>query len=319
MTHNRHAAQQASALTLERPNRKRWVALLLALVAPPIAMLYALRPLRAIAYLVVGVLMYPAAIMAGIAVRWDAGILVLVAALTWRVVAAVEAYRLTPTGSGERLPWYARAPALAAFLVAGWLSIAAFRSFVVQPFKIPSAAMHPTLQVGDYILVNKAVYGSSGPQRGDVAVFRFPQDRSLDFVMRVVGLPGDTVSYANRRLQINGRAVPLQEDGSEIVGGRTHTRYQERLGDMSHTVIVDLSVPPMGRPQDFPDRDHCRHDASGFACKVPAGRYLVMGDNRDNSNDSRYWGFVPKDHFVGRTFLIWRSARDPTRAGTSVR
>jgi signal peptidase I len=319
MSQNPYAAPQSAPAGPEPARRQRWVAVLLALLAPPIAMLYVVRPLRAIAYLVVGVLMYPATVMASLAGLGNPLIFVLLAVLGWRLVGAIDGYRLASKWNGEGLPWYARAPALTAFLVAGWLSIAACRAFVVQPFKIPSASMHPTLRVGDHILVSKAAYGFSAPQRGDVAVFRFPQDRSLNYVMRVIGLPGESVAYADRRLRVDGRDMPVQEDGTETIGTQAYTRYQEQLGDVQHAIVVERSVPPMGPVRDFPGKDQCRHDAGGFTCKVPAGHYFVMGDNRDNAHDSRYWGFVPHDDFLGRAFLVWYSTRDSTRGGTNIR
>jgi signal peptidase I len=328
MSQNPYAPPQAASLGAAEPlRRKRWIAVLLSVALPPIGMLYVVRPLRAIVYLAAGVLIYPGAVMAAIAGIANAWTMLIVAIITWRFVAAVEGYRLAPSWRGGSLPWHARAPALVAFFVAAWLSLAALRAFVVEPFRIPSASMRPTLQVGDHIFVSKTAYGwdipltggrllrFAGPRRGDVAVFRYPGDRSLSYVMRVVGQPGDSVAYVGKRLIINGRAAPTHERGSED----GLTRYEERLDEVTHAILV----APQTRPYmstavgDFPNKEQCRYDDAGFACKVPARHYFVMGDNRDNTNDSRYWGFVPEDDFIGRAFLVW-SARDPVRAGTSV-
>ena len=192
-----------------------------------------------------------------------------------------------------------------------------------------------TLQRGDHIAVSKRAYGWTNPltgerlvrfappARGDVAVFRYPVDRDLSYVMRVVGLPGDTVRYAGKRLSINGVELPVQEEGpvaqqNAFGGTDALVRYRETLGKMTHAILLDPSVPPYrsGALRDFPGRERCRFD-DGIACNVPAEHYFVMGDNRDNSDDSRYWGFVPEEDFIGRVFLVWYS-RDPERAGARV-
>lgn len=206
------------------------------------------------------------------------------------------------------------------------LAVFLLRSFLVEPFKIPSGSMIPTLQIGDFILVNKYEYGirlpvinqkvlSLGePQRGDVMVFRFPQDERLDYIKRVVGVPGDTIEYrADKRLIINGRPVawaPTSEYAYEA-GGLNWVRgqqYREALDAGTHTSLVVPSMPPVIEHQvqgDFAFRDNCRYENAGFRCTVPVGHYFMMGDNRDASNDSRYWGFVPDRNIVGRAFFIW--------------
>ncbi len=215
------------------------------------------------------------------------------------------------------------------------LAVFLLRSFLVEPFKIPSGSMLPTLQIGDFILVNKYEYGirlpvinqkilSLGePQRGDVMVFRFPQDERLDYIKRVVGVPGDTIEYrADKHLIINGRPValtPAGEYGYEA-GGLNWVRgqqYRETLDAGVHTSLVIPSMPPVIEHQvqgDFAFRDNCRYENAGFRCTVPAGHYFMMGDNRDASNDSRYWGFVPDRNIVGRAFFIWWNFDDLTTA-----
>lgn len=211
------------------------------------------------------------------------------------------------------------------------------RAFVVEPFKIPSGSMLPTLQIGDHILVNKRSYGwempftsksivrFGEPERGDVAVFRYPDDPGLHYVMRVIALPGDTITYANKRLSVNGRELLQSKSGVELVvdsqGTRLSlTRYQETLGKVPHEIFVDPSTPfyhPSG-VRAFKGREHCRYEEHSFECRLPPDSYFVMGDNRDNSSDSRYWGFVPRENFVGPAFLIWYSAKTPDRAGAAV-
>ncbi len=193
------------------------------------------------------------------------------------------------------------------------LIVLLLRSFLVEPFRIPSGSMMPTLLVGDFILVNKFAYGLrwpvlnskfvkiGEPQRGDVVVFRFPQEPSVDYIKRVVGLPGDRIYYRNKTPYVNGQPVPHTPSG-EYVGvgaGAGQTGYEEaveELGDVKHDILLNPMAPdlPLG----------CQVLAYG-PVTVPPGRYFVMGDNRDNSNDSRCWGFVPEANLVGKAFAIW--------------
>jgi len=199
------------------------------------------------------------------------------------------------------------------------------RSFLYEPFKIPSSSMVPTLQVGDLILVNKFIYGIrlpiinkkimdvGTPQRGDVMVFRYPEDPSLDYIKRVIGVPGDTVTYRDKRLIINGQPVsykPLPDYlDEETLSYSKH--WLENLGNVSHEILTNPRAPSyVINPHDFPNRNLCTYDVQGFTCKVPAGHYFMMGDNRDNSLDSRYWGFVPDKNIVGKAILIWLNLND---------
>lgn len=185
------------------------------------------------------------------------------------------------------------------------LAVLLLRSFLVEPFRIPSGSMMPTLLVGDFILVNKYAYGIrlpvlnrkvvdlGEPTRGDVMVFRFPKDPRVDYIKRVVGLPGDHIVYRNKTLTINGEKVAQIPGGTYIGEGSGLSMSgasvrREILGDVEHDILV---VPRI----------------TGISVDriVPEGHYFVMGDNRDNSNDSRYWGFVPDQNLVGRAFMIW--------------
>jgi signal peptidase I len=204
------------------------------------------------------------------------------------------------------------------------------RSFLFEPFKIPSGSMIPTLLVGDLILVNKFHYGvrlpvlnikitdGNKPQRGDVMVFRYPPKPSLDYIKRVVGLPGDEVAYLNKRLTINGKpvstnAVPEFFDEDAM---RYFKQYEELLGDKKHRLLNDDDRPAFVPGADnFAGRDHCAYTAEGVTCKVPEGHYFMMGDNRDNSMDSRYWGFVPDQNIVGKAFFVWMNFGSLKRIG----
>jgi len=185
------------------------------------------------------------------------------------------------------------------------LIVLLLRSFIVEPFRIPSGSMMPTLVVGDFILVNKFTYGlrlpvtdqkiveMGAPKRGDIVVFRFPKDPSVDYIKRVVGLPGDRVAYRNKELFINGERIAANalgqykslNTGLPVPGVE---EFRETLGDNKHHILIEVN----------------RRNISGQMI-VPEGHYFVMGDNRDNSNDSRFWGTVPEENLVGRAFFIW--------------
>jgi signal peptidase I len=205
------------------------------------------------------------------------------------------------------------------------------RSFLFEPFKIPSGSMVPTLLVGDLILVNKFDYGvrlpvlnkkviaNNDPQRGDVMVFRYPPDPRLDYIKRVVGVPGDEVAYLNQKLTLNGQPVPVKALGEfyDEDSLRYAPQFSEKLGEKDHRILVDprrSSFFGMDSPR-FPFAENCRYSAEGVTCKVPAGHYFVMGDNRDNSQDSRYWGFVPDQNLVGRAFFVWMNFGNLGRIG----
>ena len=204
------------------------------------------------------------------------------------------------------------------------------RSFLFEPFKIPSGSMIPTLLVGDLILVNKFTYGvrlpvinlkiteGNKPQRGDVMVFRYPPKPSLDYIKRVVGVPGDEVAYLNKRLTLNGQAVstngvPEFFDESAM---RYFKQLEETFGEAKHRILNDDERPAfVPGADDFPNRQNCRYSVEGVVCKVPEGHYFMMGDNRDNSLDSRYWGFVPDQNIVGKAFFVWMNFGSLKRIG----
>jgi signal peptidase I len=196
-----------------------------------------------------------------------------------------------------------------------FLIVLLLRAFLVEPFRIPSGSMMPTLLVGDFILVNKFAYGIrmpvtktkliavGEPERGDIVVFRWPVNPRLDYIKRVVGLPGDRIRYQNKTLFINGQPMPIepisqyQPEGSgmralgSVVG-------RERLGDVEHAVLVNPMAPDFSPSCGF----------LGYQeVSVPDGHFLMVGDNRDDSNDGRCWGFVPEENLVGKAFFVWLS------------
>jgi signal peptidase I len=205
------------------------------------------------------------------------------------------------------------------------------RSFLFEPFKIPSGSMVPTLLVGDLILVNKFHYGvrlpvlnkkiiaNHDPQRGDVMVFRYPVDPRVDYIKRVVGIPGDEVAYLNQKLSINGQPVPTKALGEfyDEDSMRYVPMFSELLGAVEHRILVDPRRPAFfgGDQKSFPMHENCRYQPEGVVCKVPPGHYFMMGDNRDNSQDSRFWGFVPDENIVGRAFFVWMNFGNLGRIG----
>ena len=236
----------------------------------------------------------------------------------WGVDAAITAparrrrvEALRSSGKSEEAARAAREPLVVEYAKSFFpviLVVLVLRSFIVEPFRIPSGSMIPTLKVGDFILVNKSAYGlrlpvlnreilaTGEPHRGDVMVFRFPPDPRQDFIKRVVGLPGDHILYRNKRLYINGTLVPesagrhflYRAAAGHYLDGR---EYTEDLGGVSHRI---LQIPGSGNDP-----------TQSFV--VPPHEYFVMGDNRDESYDSRYWGYVPEQNLVGHAFLIWFS------------
>ena len=181
------------------------------------------------------------------------------------------------------------------------LVVLLIRSFFIEPYKIPSGSMIPTLMIGDFILVDKNIYGykipltditlidNEDPQRGDVVVFKYPENKKINYIKRIVGLPGDKITYKNKRLYINDNEYTLTQidhtfDPVEIADGQVY--IENNLS--KEYLILNQTSPPFN-----------------FQYQVPDDTYFVLGDNRDNSNDSRYWGPVPKENLVGKAFYIW--------------
>ena len=226
-----------------------------------------------------------------------------VTGIIWGIYALMQRYKLAePAAPDPLLVEYAKSffPVVLVVLL--------LRSFLVEPFRIPSGSMMPTLLIGDFILVNKFTYGvrlpvlntkileNGSPERGDIVVFRFPKDPTVDYIKRVIGLPGDRIGYYRKQIYVNGNPMKqtpmgLYAGGSQGAGMEGESLFNEELGAVQHDILMRAG-DPSAREGEF---------------IVPAGHYFVMGDNRDNSNDSRFWGAVPEANLVGRAFFIWMS------------
>jgi signal peptidase I len=205
------------------------------------------------------------------------------------------------------------------------------RSFLFEPFKIPTTSMVPTLLVGDLILVNKYTYGVrlpilnqkiievNDPKRGDVMVFKFPKDMSQDYIKRVIGVPGDKIVYENKRLTVNGQVYSYAQM-DDYLGEQElvyRKQYMESTPEKKHRILNDETQPSVNTMgvENFLHRDACEFSQDKFSCIVPEGNYFMMGDNRDNSQDSRYWGFVPNKNIVGKAIIVWMNLGNPKRIG----
>jgi len=277
-----------------KPNK--WVAMLLALFNQPLSMLYVVRVKLAIFYFIVAI------VAAGIdfwlevhQVDWAQYIYF---SLVVAIVCTAHVYKIVKGYEGiTNRPWFSRWYGLSSLLIAIIFVIFLFRSFLYEPFKIPVSSMSPTLNIGDVVVASKWGYGNYGTfgislvraglsktiERGDIVIFNYPPDPRTNYIKRVIGLPCDSLTYQNKTLIINGNKVSRGFVRSE---GR-YEIFKENIGQISHEIALDRS-----------------RASSVIKIDVPDDHLFVLGDNRDNSNDSRYWGFVPVKNIVGKVNYI---------------
>jgi signal peptidase I len=298
---------------------KPWIAVLLSFFVTPLSMLYVGRARWALTYLLMLLSLGVWSLL-----NPSHGLLVSILQLTLVCGVACHAYRVAKYELGQKeRPFYSRWPWLVLAVVVALLFFALFRVFFLEPFRISAGAMLPTLPIGSRVIVQKWGYGNYASygirlmslpvaetlNRGNIVVFEFPRERKQSYVKRLIGLPGDRVIYRKKELYINGQAAgpgPLNDFFVESFATYIPA-WQEELNGTKYSVLAKTDgLNPSPPPGQFPLRDKCMFDADGFECAVPPGHFFMMGDNRDNSFDSRFWGFVPSDHIIGKVIYIAR-------------
>jgi signal peptidase I len=320
---SRHTGPYPSDQTLNitnfisMPNKpKKWIAVLLGLVSPPIGMMYVAQIRLAAAYFF---FLASFAMVSMLSSEWRASTVYL--PLVLAVLGATHAYLLAKKYPDEKpRPTYSRWYGILGAAAGVVVLVVGVRAFFFEPFRAPSGSMLPTVPAGAGLIVQKWGYGnygsygmnllraptSSAIHRGDIIVFEFPSNRSLNFVKRVVGLPGDKIAYRGKQLFINGVAAPLRPAGDYFNReSLDHTpRFVESLPGIEYSVLIHNEVSTFMRPPPFSLSERCTYDKEEISCEVPAGHFFTLGDNRDNSNDSRMWGFVPSDHLIGKVVFV---------------
>ena len=296
---------------------KKWIAAVLGLLIPPAGMLYVARPRLAAAYFALALIIA----LGNMFVLRDRELAGNAVGLLVAIICAIHAYRLAGDSRVIRRPWYSRWHGLVG-IVAAFAALAfGVRAFLFEPFRLPSESMAPSIEARAHLIVKKWGYGNYGAygihlvrtgmssevRRGDIVVFEYPEDTALSYAKRIVGLPGDRISYYNKRLKINDEEVPIRRIGDYVHRDRAapSLQYLERLGDREYAIRIEPE-PPAGVPpvRAFPLSERCAYAAEGLSCRVPDGHYFVLGDNRDNSSDSRTWGFVPARNIIGKVQYI---------------
>jgi signal peptidase I len=289
-----------------------WIAVLLALFVPPLAMLYVRRVALAWMFFLVLLALAILAVVGGM----DEWVFTL-ASWTISLGAIIVAYRAAKITPEASVPWYSRGYSLFAFFAAFAVATTVLRAFLYEPFRIPSTAMLPTLEVGSRIIVQKYGYGHYSTygvtfwranltvplRRGDVIVFDYPRDPSQTYIKRLVGLPGDRIQYVGKDLIVNGVNTRSRKlDDYRLPDQAIYLdRYANKLDGVGFdTVEYPNRIPFASEAWQFPMKEQCSQVTNGVECIVPAGHFFMMGDSRDNSLDSRYWGFVRPDQIIGR-------------------
>ncbi|HQS58667.1 MAG: signal peptidase I [Gallionellales bacterium 35-53-114] len=303
-----------------RPNK--WIAGILSFFVPPLGMIFVAQLVWAAIYFfaAIGIVALMFVLMPG------SPYAVIFLSFALNVVAAFHSYKLASLYSADKIrPHYSRWYGLLGIYLGTWFVVFGFRSFLFEPFRAPAGSMLPTIEVGSILIAQKWGYGHYGSygftpfqqqisaelRRGDILVFDYPDKRSIQYVKRLIGLPGDKITYRDKQLSINGKKIAHRKDGEYINYGNGAlppvylSRFVEIVDGKEYSVVENEEINRI-----FPDtisflfKDKCKYDAQAVTCEVPAGHYYFMGDNRDNSRDSRYWGFVPADHIVGKVVYV---------------
>jgi signal peptidase I len=297
----------------------KWGAAVLGLLAQPIGMMY-VGQIRWAGIYVFGALLLG---VSGFCFhKFD--ILISLFQVLFAITCAVHAYRLASGyPDNKSRPSYSRWYGLIGAISGIFIILFGMRAFLIEPFRFPSGSMLPTIPLRSNLIVQKWGYGNYGAygltlfrssissplERGDIVVFEYPLDRSIRYAKRLIGLPGDNIEYRHKRLKINGVLAEVSQVENFFHSERTSYSKQfiENLGGIEHRILNDDAVPPfVGGISSYPFRENCIYDDSGVVCTVPDAHYFMLGDNRDNSRDSRMWGFVPTDHIVGKVVEILR-------------
>jgi len=304
-----------STAIYRKPNK--WTAGVLGLLIQPAGMLYVARPGWAATYLALVLIIA----LGNMFVLRDGDLAGNAIALLVAIICAIHAYRLARDSRVLRRPWYSRWYGLAGIIAAFAVLALGTRAFLFEPLRFTSGSMTPSIEPRALLIVEKWGYGNYGTygihfvrtgmssevRRGDIVAFEYPEDRTLSYAQRVVGIPGDRISYYNKRLKVNEQDVLRTRIGDYVHKDRPiHSlQYLERLGDREYPILIEAEAPAAIPPvKAFPFDERCAYTKEGVHCQVPEGHYFVLGDNRDNSSDSRIWGFVPARNILGKVQCI---------------